>query len=95
MATKVTDELMGGVSSEESHEPDCEKVVDTFEKWLKGKATQEEEAFLAEQADECSPCFESIDQQQLFVKFLNASLPRPGAPTNLVETIKSKIHQTA
>lgn len=95
MAAQVTNEIMGGAPSEESHEPDCEKVVGVFEKWLEGKASEEDEAFLAEQADECSPCFESIDQQQLFVQFLNASLPRPGAPTNLVVTIKSKIHQTA
>lgn len=95
MAARITNELMGDAPSEESHEADCEKVVGVFEKWLKGKATNEDEEYLAAQADECSPCFESIDQQQLFVTFLNKALSRPGTPASLVETIKSKIHQTA
>ncbi len=91
----MSDELMGANASEESHEPDCEKVQGVFEKWLEGIATAEDEAFLAEQADECSPCFDSVDKQRLFVQFLNASLRRPGMPANLAESIKSKIHQTA
>ena len=93
--TTMTDELMGANAPEESHESDCEKVQGVFEKWLEGVATQEDEAFLAERADECSPCFESVDKQRLFVKFLNTSLRRPGIPANLADTIKSKIHQTA
>lgn len=96
METKSTEEFMHGTaSSDESHDADCEKVVNVFEKWLEGKATQEDETFLAEQVDECSPCFENMDQQQLFVKFLNQALRRPGTPAALVESIKSKIHQTA
>lgn len=93
--TTMTDELMGANASDESRESDCEKVQGVFEKWLEGVATSEDEAFLAERADECSPCFESIDKQQLFVKFLNASLRRPGTPATLADTIKSRIHQLA
>jgi hypothetical protein len=95
MATHMTDELKSDASTEESHELDCEKVVGVFEKWLQGNATKEDEQYLAANADECSPCFESIDQQQVFVKFLNEALRRPGTPASLVETIKSKIHQSA
>lgn len=95
MAARFTNGLMGSTSSDGSQEQDCEKVVDVFEKWLEGNATLEDEAFLAEQADECSPCFETLGHQQVFVKFLKASLPRPGTPTSLVDTIKLKIHQTA
>jgi predicted anti-sigma-YlaC factor YlaD len=91
----MTEEPMGSNTSDGSHESDCEKVQGVFEKWLEGVATTEDEAFLAERVDECSPCFESIDKQQLFVKFLNSSLRRPGIPANLADTIKSKIHQTA
>ncbi|WP_205501679.1 hypothetical protein [Rufibacter psychrotolerans] len=91
----MSEDLMGASASDESHEPDCEKVQGVFEKWLEGVATKDDEAFLAELADECSPCFESVDKQRLFVKFLNASLRPPGMPATLVETIKSKIHQTA
>ncbi|GGK60500.1 hypothetical protein ACD591_12175 [Rufibacter glacialis] len=93
--TTMTDELMGANASDESHEPDCEKVQGVFEKWLEGVATKEDEAYLSERADECSPCFDSVDKQRLFVKFLNASLRRPGTPASLVDSIKSKIHQTA
>ncbi|WP_192823244.1 hypothetical protein [Rufibacter sp. LB8] len=91
----MTQELEGGPSEKESQEPDCEKVVGVFEKWLEGKATQEDEQYLAARADECSPCFENLDQQQVFVKFLNEALRRPGTPASLVDTIKSKIHQSA
>lgn len=90
--TTMTDEVKGRGATDENHEPDCEKVQGVFEKWLEGAATKEDEAFLAEQADECSPCFENVDQQRLFVKFLKEALRRPGAPSKLVDSIKSKIH---
>lgn len=95
MAVRITNQLVSEAPSVESHESDCEKVVGIFEKWLKGKATDEDEEYLAAQTDECSPCFDSIDHQQLFVQFLNNALNRPGTPASLVENIKSKIHQTA
>ncbi|RNI26133.1 hypothetical protein EFB08_15050 [Rufibacter latericius] len=91
----MTEDLMGPNASDESHESDCEKVQGVFEKWLEGVATSDDEAFLAERADECSPCFESVDKQRLFVQFLNATLRRPGMPATLADTIKSRIHQTA
>lgn len=95
MGTTITDEKMSGSASEENHSSDCEKVVNVFEKWLEGKASEADEEFLAEQADECSPCFESIDKQQQFVQFLNNALRRPGTPAALVDTIKTKIHHSA
>lgn len=95
MATEITESFKGNALSDQGQEQDCEKVVGVFEKWLKGNASEEDEEFLAAQADECSPCFENLDQQQLFVQFLNKALRRPGTPASLVETIKSKIHQTA
>lgn len=93
--TTMTEELMGDNAKGESHDPDCEKVKGVFEKWLEGAATKEDEDFLAEQSDECSPCFESVDKQRVFVQFLQASLRQPGTPASLADTIKSKIHQTA
>jgi len=87
--------MSGAPSDDQRHDSDCDKVVGVFEKWLKGNATLEDEAFLAAQADECSPCFENIDEQQLFVKFLNTALARPGTPAALADSIKSKIYQTA
>lgn len=95
MGTTITEEMMGGSASEESHEPDCDKVVGVFEKWLEGKATLEDEEYLAEIASDCSPCFESIEKQRLFVDFLNQSLHRQGVPASLVDSIKLKIQQTA
>ncbi|MGV3540949.1 MAG: hypothetical protein ACO1OQ_14130 [Rufibacter sp.] len=89
--TTMTEEVNGGNATEESHEPDCEKVQGVFEKWLEGAATKEDEAYLAEKADECSPCFENLEQQQQFVTFLKEALRRPGAPSKLVDSIKSKI----
>ncbi|MBA9078829.1 hypothetical protein [Rufibacter quisquiliarum] len=88
----MTNEVKGAGATDENHEPDCEKVKGVFEKWLEGAATKEDEAFLAEQADECSPCFESIEKQQEFITFLKSALRRPGTPADLVNSIKSKIH---
>jgi len=90
----MTEETMGGDAAEQNREPDCEKVKGAFEKWLEGAATKEDEAFLAEQADECSPCFENVEQQRQFVDFLKSALRRPGAPAKLVDSIKSQIHHT-
>ena len=90
--TTMTNEVKGAGATDENHEPDCEKVKGVFEKWLEGAATKEDEAFLAEQADECSPCFESIEKQQEFITFLKSALRRPGTPADLVNSIKSKIH---
>jgi hypothetical protein len=81
-------------SSNASAESDCGKVMRILDKMIEGYASYEEEVFFGNHAEDCSPCFEDLGKQRLFIQFLNNTLEHKGAPNSLIDSIKSSISQT-
>lgn len=71
--------------------PDCEKVATVLDKVESGQATHEDVEYLIDHANDCSPCFKSIEKQRLFVSFLQSSLQLKGVPSELAVAIRESI----
>lgn len=74
-------------------EADCEKVAIVLDKVEAGAATSAEVDYLIDHAQDCSPCFPSIEKQRLFIAFLQGSLRQKGVPTELANAIRSTIQR--
>ena len=74
-------------------EADCEKVASVLDKVEAGDATSAEVNYLIDHAQGCSPCFQSIDKQRLFIAFLQGSLRQKGVPTELANAIRATIER--
>ncbi|WP_460623029.1 hypothetical protein [Hymenobacter tenuis] len=53
--------------------------------------TAEDEDYFIHHAEDCSPCFDSIDKQQIFIDFLTQHVGRKGAPSSLSNAILAKV----
>lgn len=72
---------------------DCEKVASVLDKVATGDASPEEVEYLLASAEDCSPCFDSIEKQRLFVSFLKGNLRQHGVPADLAAAIRQRIQQ--
>lgn len=72
---------------------DCEKVASVLDKVAAGDASPEEVEYLLASAEDCSPCFDSIEKQRLFVSFLKGNLRQHGVPADLAAAIRQRIQQ--
>ena len=71
---------------------DCERVNTILDQLVVGQQpTVEDENFIVDHADDCSPCFDSIDKQRAFIGFLMTHVGRKGAPNSLPQTILSRL----
>jgi len=71
---------------------DCERVNTILDQLVVGQQpTVEDENYIVNHADDCSPCFDSIDKQRAFIGFLMTHVGRKGAPASLPQTILSRL----
>lgn len=71
---------------------DCERVNTILDQLVVGQApTVEDEEYIVDHADDCSPCFDSIEKQRAFIGFLMTHVGRKGVPQALPQTILSRL----
>ncbi|MFD2787736.1 hypothetical protein [Hymenobacter rubripertinctus] len=72
--------------------PDCERVNTILDQIIVGQdPTAEDEDYFINHAEDCSPCFDSLDKQNVFIGFLAQHVGRKGAPAKLSQTILAKL----
>ena len=72
--------------------PDCERVTTILDQIIVGQApSEEDEDYFINHAEDCSPCFDSIDKQRIFVGFLSQYVSRKGAPNALPASIMARL----
>ena len=80
------------VASVSDNGPDCERVNTVLDQFIEGQpVTAEDEDYLYHHATDCSPCFDDIKKQQIFIGFLNQRVSRRPIPTSLHESILARV----
>lgn len=74
-------------------ETDCGKLAIVLDKIEAGDATSAELEYLIDNAQDCSPCFSSIEKQRLFIAFVQGNVRQKGVPAALAATIRQSIAQ--
>ncbi|RZJ89581.1 MAG: hypothetical protein EOO60_09855 [Hymenobacter sp.] len=91
-ATITTTNLTAPLASPLATAPDCERVNIVLDQLLEGRSlTEEDEAFLVNYGEDCSPCFDSINRQQAFVSFIKQKVMRRRAPQSLPQAIMARL----
>ncbi len=73
--------------------PDCDRVNTVLHQLAGGESvTAEDEDFLYHHGTDCSPCFDDIKKQHVFIDFLNARLGRKAIPTGLPQSIMARVY---
>ena len=76
-----------------SNEADCDRVNIVLDQLLEGRVLEEDDAdYLIHHADDCSPCFDDIKKQVVFVNFLKQKVDRKAAPMALPHAIMARLH---
>ncbi|SES86027.1 hypothetical protein [Hymenobacter actinosclerus] len=72
--------------------PDCERVNTILDQIIVGQdPSAEDEDYFVNHAEDCSPCFDSLEKQQIFIDFLGQHVGRKGAPAALSQRILAKV----
>jgi hypothetical protein len=72
--------------------PDCERVNTVLDQLIEGHAVAEaDEDYLYDHATDCSPCFDDIAKQKVFIGFLNQRVSRRPIPASLHQSILARI----
>ena len=72
--------------------PDCERVNTVLDQLVEGHApTAADEEYLIHHADDCSPCFDDIKKQRIFIDFLGQRLARKSTPGHLSQAIMARV----
>ena len=72
--------------------PDCERVNTVLDQLIEGHAvTEADEDYLYDHATDCSPCFDDIKKQKVFVSFLNERVTRRSIPGHLHQSILARV----
>ena len=72
--------------------PDCERVNTVLDQLIEGQSvTAEDEDYLYDHATDCSPCFDDIEKQRIFISFLKQRVPTPSIPATLHESILARV----
>jgi hypothetical protein len=80
------------VAASAGNSPDCERVNTVLDQLIEGQAvTMEDEDYLYDHATDCSPCFDDINKQRVFVDFLNQRVSRKPIPASLHESILARV----
>lgn len=71
---------------------DCERVNTVLDQLAEGQViTAEDEDFLYDHGTDCSPCFDGIGKQHVFIEFLNSRLGRKSTPAGLPQSIMARV----
>ena len=91
-ATSTKTNLLAPLAATPDDGADCERVNIVLDQLLEGRAlTEEDEDYLVDHAGDCSPCFDDIKKQQVFVSFLKQKVGRQVAPSALPQTIMARL----
>ena len=72
--------------------PDCERVNTVLDQLIEGQpVTAEDEDYLYDHANDCSPCFEDLKKQQIFIGFLKQRVSRRSSPVSLHSSILARV----
>lgn len=72
--------------------PDCDRVNTVLDQLIEGHAVAEaDEDYLYDHATDCSPCFEDIAKQKVFIGFLNQRVTRRPIPASLHQSIMARV----
>ena len=91
-ATKQTN-TSASVALSPDNGPDCDRVNTVLNHFIEGQpVSEEDEDYLYDHATDCSPCFDDIRKQHVFVDFLNQRVSRRPIPSSLHEAILARVH---
>lgn len=91
-AIATTTNLSAPLASPLASAPDCDRVNIVLDQLLEGRVlTEEDEDYLIHHGEDCSPCFEDIKKQQVFIGFLNEKVGRRSAPMALPHAIMARL----
>ncbi len=72
--------------------PDCERVNTVLDQLIEGQpVTAEDEDYLYDHATDCSPCFDDLKKQHIFIGFLNQRVSRQSIPAQLHDAILARV----
>ena len=72
--------------------PDCERVNTVLDQLIEGHAvTEADEDYLYDHATDCSPCFDDLEKQRVFIGFLNQRVSRRPIPASLHQAIMARV----
>ncbi len=92
-ATATKTNLLAPLAATLDNGTDCDRVNIVLDQLLEGRRlTEAEEDYLIDHAEDCSPCFDDIRKQQVFVSFLNQKVSRRPAPMALPHAIMARLH---
>ena len=90
-ATKQTN-ISAPIAVSPNNGPDCERVNNVLDQFIGGQLmSEEDEEYLYDHATDCSPCFDDIKKQHVFVDFLNQRVSRQPIPTSLHDAILARV----
>ena len=90
-ATKKTN-MSAPIATASDNGPDCNRVNTVLDQLIEGQpVTAEDEDYLYDHATDCSPCFEDIKKQKVFIGFLNQRVSRRPIPASLHEAILARV----
>ena len=90
-ATKKTN-TSAPIATVPDNGPDCERVNIVLDQLIEGQpVTAEEEDYLYDHGTDCSPCFDDINKQRIFIGFLNQRVSRRATPVRLPEAIMARV----
>ncbi len=91
-ATTQTNPSAPVASLSEDNGPDCERVNTVLDQLIEGQpVTMEDEDYLYDHATDCSPCFDDLKKQQVFIGFLNQRVSRRPIPASLHDAILARV----
>jgi hypothetical protein len=91
-ATATTTNLLARFAATPDKDADCDRVNIVLDQLLEGRVlAEEDEDYLVNHADDCSPCFEDIKKQQVFIGFLKQKVNRKLAPSALPHAIMARL----
>lgn len=74
--------------------PDCDRVNTILDQIIVGQnPSAEDEDYFVNHAEDCSPCFDSLEKQQIFIDFLAQKVGRKGAPAALSQRILAQLQR--
>lgn len=92
MASKSTPNQKGPEATPLAQGADCERVNTILDQLIVGhEPSVEDEDYFVSHAEDCSPCFDSLDKQRVFVDFLNQYVGRKGVPVGLSANIMARV----
>ena len=72
--------------------PDCERVNTVLDQLIEGQSvTAADEDYFYDHATDCSPCFDDIKKQKVFIGFLNQRVSRRPIPASLHQAILARV----